>query len=96
LEEALSSREWFVLGSYFLLLTIFVGGFAATSFVPSLASSFVIWMGPLFAVMGAHLIHFRKVHAGIWEQWGGPSQGAFLMIGLFFLGIGVFFVVNAF
>ncbi len=89
-------REWLVLGSYFALLLLFLGGVAAASLQPSLGASFVLWMGPLFAVMGAHLIHFRKDHAGIWEHWGGPSQGAFLMVGLFFLGIGVFFVVNAF
>jgi hypothetical protein len=79
-----------------MLLALFVGGYAAAAFIPTVGASFAIWVGPLFAVMGAHLVHFRKVHAGIWEQWGGPSQGAFLMIGLFFLGIGVFFVVNAF
>ena len=95
-EELLTRREWLVLGSYFLLLALFVGSFAAISFVPALASSFALWIGPLFAAMGAHLIHFRKDHAGIWEQWGGPSQGAFIMIGVFFLGIGVFFVANAF
>lgn len=92
----MTRREWFVLGSYFLLLAVFIGGLAAISLAPSLAPAFAIWMGPLFAVMGAHLIHFRKDHAGIWEEWGGPSQGAFLMVGLFFLGIGVFFAVNAF
>lgn len=92
----MSSREWLVLGSYFLLLALFVGGVVIISFAPSLAPAFVVWMGPLFAIMGAHLIHFRKDHAGIWDQWGGPSQGAFLMVGLFFLGIGVFFLVNAF
>ncbi len=84
------------MGSYLLLLTLFVGSFAVIPFVPALASSFAIWVGPLFAVMGAHLIHFRKDHAGIWEQWGGPSQGAFIMVGIFFLGIGVFFAINAF
>lgn len=92
----MTSREWFVLGSYFLLLMFFVGGLAVIAFFPSLAPAFAVWMGPLFAVMGAHLIHFRKDHAGIWGNWGGPSQGAFLMVGLFFLGIGVFFAVNAF
>ena len=85
-----------MLGSYFFLLALFVAGLGVVSFIPSLGPSFAVWMGPLFAVMGAHLIHFRKDHAGIWEKWGGPSQGAFLMVGLFFLGIGVFFAVNAF
>ncbi|CAN5910252.1 hypothetical protein BH23ACT11_BH23ACT11_12740 [soil metagenome] len=85
-----------MLGSYFALLMVFVGGIVLISLQPSLGPSFSVWMGPLFAVMGAHLIHFRKDHAGIWDQWGGPSQGAFLMVGLFFLGIGVFFAVNVF
>lgn len=92
----MSSKEWWVLGSYFLLLGLFIGGLVVISVVPSLAPAFALWMGPIFAVMGAHLIHFRKTHAGIWEDWGGPSQSAFMMVGLFFLGIGVFFAINAF
>lgn len=92
----MSGREWFVLGSYFLLLGIFILGVVVISFAPSLAPAFAVWMGLIFVVMGAHLIHFRKTHASIWENWGGPSQGAFIMVGLFFLGIGVFFAVNAF
>ncbi|CAN5696211.1 hypothetical protein BH24ACT22_BH24ACT22_20370 [soil metagenome] len=92
----MSRREWLVLGSYFALLLLFLGGVVAASLQPSLGPSFILWMGPLFAVMGAHFIHFRKDHAGIWGKWGGPSQGAFLMVGLFFLGVGVFFVANAF
>ncbi|MGF1471489.1 MAG: hypothetical protein ACFB50_07080 [Rubrobacteraceae bacterium] len=79
-----------------MLLAVFVGSLAVISFFPSLGAAFLVAIGPLFALMGAHLIHFRKDHAGIWESWGGPSQGAFLMVGLFFLGIGVFFTVNSF
>lgn len=92
----MSRREWIILCSYFVLLLLFLVAVVIVSFVPPLMTAFSYWMGPHFALMGAHLIHFRKDHANIWRSWGGPSQQAFLMVGIFFLGIGVFFLVNAF
>ncbi len=88
----MTQRQWLVLGSYFFLLLIFIGGVIMVAVVPSLAGPFSIWLGPIFAVLGAHLIHFRYDHAGIWSAWGGPAPGAFLMVGLFFIGVGVFFL----
>lgn len=91
----MTRRQWFVLGSYFFLLLLFIVGVAAVVVDPSLAGLFTVWLGPIFAVMGAHLIHFRQDHAGIWAEWGGPRAGAYLMVGFFFIGIGVFFVLGA-
>ena len=90
----MTQRQWFVLGSYFFLLLLFVGSVAVVVVIPSLAGVLTVWLGPIFAVMGAHLIHFRQDHAGIWAAWGGPAAGAFLMVGLFFIGVGVFFVLG--